>query len=80
VLLPTTDYVEMVWRFAEANGQVYSSTAQDLDRGRRTEIDALNGFAVRRGAKVGVPTPANQALFALVKLRETRVDSRQPSG
>jgi 2-dehydropantoate 2-reductase len=80
VLLPTTDYVEMVWRFAEANGQVYSSTAQDLDRGRRTEIDALNGFVVRRGAEVGVPTPANQALFAMVKLRETRVDSRQPSG
>ena len=80
VLLPTTDYVEMVWRFAETAGHVYSSTAQDLDRGKRTEIDALNGFVVRRGAEVGVPTPANQALLAMVKLREMRVDSRQPSG
>jgi len=47
-----------------------SSTAHDLIRGRRTEIDALNGFVVHRGAELGVPTPANQALVALVKLRE----------
>ena len=77
VLLPTADYVEMVWRFAEAVGQVYSSTAQDLGRGKRTEIDALNGFVVRRGAELGVPTPVNQALFALVKLREMRLKSPQ---
>ena len=80
VLLPPADYVEMVWRFAEAVGQVYSSTAQDLDRGRRTEIDALNGFVVRRGAELQVPTPVNQALFAMVKLREMRVNSGQRSG
>ena len=70
VLLPPIDYVEMVWRFAENVGAVYASTAQDLKRGRRTEIDALNGFVVRRGSEFGVPTPVNQALFALVKLRE----------
>jgi 2-dehydropantoate 2-reductase len=75
VLLPPADYVEMVWRFAQSVGAVYSSTAQDLERGRRTEIDALNGFVVRRGAELGVPTPVNQALLALVKLRESRVDS-----
>jgi 2-dehydropantoate 2-reductase len=45
-----------------------SSTAQDMARGRPTEIDHLNGFVVRRGAELGVPTPVNQALHALVKL------------
>jgi 2-dehydropantoate 2-reductase len=50
----------------------YSSTAQDLARGRRTEIDYLNGFVVRRGEALGVPTPANRVLWALVKLLETR--------
>jgi len=45
-----------------------SSTAQDMARGRPTEIDHLNGFVVRRGAELGVPTPINQALHALVKL------------
>ena len=47
------------------------STAQDLARGKPTEIDHLNGFVVRRGAAHGIPTPVNQALHALVKLAES---------
>lgn len=47
-----------------------SSTGQDLMRGKRTEIDSLNGYIARRGAALGVPTPVNHALFALVKLAE----------
>jgi 2-dehydropantoate 2-reductase len=74
VPLPENDYAQVVWRFAEAVGQIYSSTAQDLDRSKRTEIDALNGFVVRRGAELGVPTPANQALVALIKLRESQFE------
>jgi ketopantoate reductase len=34
----------------------------------------LNGLIVRRGARMGVPTPVNQALVALVKLREAEFD------
>jgi 2-dehydropantoate 2-reductase len=49
-----------------------SSTAQDLNRGRPTEIDALNGYISRRGAELGVPVPANHALFTLVKLAEQK--------
>ena len=74
VALPAEDFVDMVWRFAEKVGDVYSSTSQDLERGKRTEIDALNGFVVRRGAELGVPTPANQSLVALVKLREAQFE------
>ena len=52
----------------------FSSTAQDLNRGRPTEIDALNGYIARRGAELGVPVPVNHVLFTLVKLAEqTRV-------
>ena len=47
-----------------------SSTAQDMARGKRSEIDHLNGTVARRGAALGVPTPVNQALHALVKLVE----------
>ena len=72
VSMPDVDFVEMVLRFAEDNGHVYSSTARDLARGTRTEIDALNGFVVRRGASRGVATPVNQSLVALVKLREAQ--------
>ena len=58
------------WAITQAMPQQSSSTAQDLDRGKATEIDALNGFVVRRGAALGVPTPVNATLYALVKLRE----------
>ncbi|MFS2166988.1 ketopantoate reductase family protein [Variovorax sp. Varisp62] len=48
----------------------YSSTAQDLARGKLSEIDHLNGLVVRRGEARGVPTPANRVLFVMVKLLE----------
>ncbi|WP_287986610.1 2-dehydropantoate 2-reductase [Piscinibacter sp.] len=50
--------------------QQRSSTAQDLARGRPSEIEHLNGHVVRRGQAHGVPTPANQVLLTLVRLLE----------
>jgi 2-dehydropantoate 2-reductase len=55
---------------SEAIPEALSSTAQDIVRGKPTEIDSLNGFLVRRGAELGVPTPVNQTLHSLVKLLE----------
>ncbi|HEY6966003.1 MAG TPA: ketopantoate reductase C-terminal domain-containing protein, partial [Burkholderiales bacterium] len=49
-----------------------SSTAQDLARGKPTEIDHLNGFVAGKGEALGIPTPANRALHALVKLLESK--------
>ena len=50
----------------------FSSTAQDLARGKRSEIDYLNGFIVQRGEALGIATPANRVLWALVKLLENK--------
>ena len=50
--------------------QQKSSTAQDLARGKPSEIDFLNGHVVRKGAELGVPTPTNHALQVMVKLAE----------
>jgi 2-dehydropantoate 2-reductase len=47
-----------------------SSTAQDLAAGKPTEIDHLNGFIIRRGAELSIPTPANRVLHTLVKAAE----------
>ena len=47
-----------------------SSTAQDLARGKPSEIDFLNGYVVRKGAELGIPTPTNQALQVMVKLAD----------
>jgi 2-dehydropantoate 2-reductase len=72
VRLDADELVAAAWTLAAAMPDQYSSTAQDLERGKGTEIDALNGFVARRGTTLGVAAPANQALHALVKLRESR--------
>ena len=62
--------LEAMDRIAVAMPGQLSSTAQDLVRGKPTEIDHLNGFVARRGRELGVATPVNQTLHALVKLVE----------
>jgi 2-dehydropantoate 2-reductase len=59
-------------RIAAQMTQAMSSTAQDLNRGKRTEIDSLNGFIARRGLELGVATPVNHTLCTLVRLAEGR--------
>lgn len=46
-----------------------SSMLQDLERGRPTEIEAINGYVVRRGAVHGVPTPENERLTEAIRAR-----------
>lgn len=43
-----------------------SSTYQDFVKGRRTEVDFLNGLVVAKGRENKVPTPINEAIIALV--------------
>ncbi len=66
------DVDEAVRRIAETMPSQYSSTAQDLMRGKPSEIDHLNGYVVRRGEALGVPTQANRVLWAVVRLVESR--------
>ncbi len=61
-----------VLRIAQTMPAQTSSTAQDLARGRRSEIDHLNGHIVRRGEAQGIATPVNRTLHALVRLLEAR--------
>ena len=58
--------LELGIRIADA----LSSTAQDVHRGRQTEIDSLNGYIARRGRELAIITPVNQALYSMVKLLE----------
>jgi 2-dehydropantoate 2-reductase len=70
VPLERSSALEAMARIAPAMPGQLSSTAQDMARGKPSEIDHLNGFVVRRGRELGIATPANQALYALVKLVE----------
>ena len=64
------DMPEAVRRLAGTMPGQFSSTAQDVARGKPSEIDHLNGLVVRQGAALGVATPVNRVLHALVKLIE----------
>jgi len=66
------DILQQILRIPAAMPNQMSSTAQDVARGKPSEIDFLNGYVVRKGAELGVATPTNQALQVMVKLRERR--------
>lgn len=58
---------EMVKMGANAPGKHKASMFQDVLAERQTEVDFMNGAIVEWGKKVGVPTPLNQAMWALIK-------------
>ncbi|MGY6241554.1 ketopantoate reductase family protein (plasmid) [Burkholderia ambifaria] len=64
------DFVQYIERTIPP-GQL-SSTAQDLGRGKTSEIEYLNGTILRRGTQYGIPTPANRMLYTLVKMLEAK--------
>lgn len=66
------DIALAVRRIAETMPGQTSSTAQDLARGKRSEIDHLNGLIVRRGDALGIAVPANRLLHSLVRLIEDK--------
>ncbi len=64
------DVMEQILKIPAAMPNQKSSTAQDLARGKPSEIDFLNGYVARKGAELGIPTPTNRALQVMVKLVE----------
>jgi len=79
VRLPQVNFVEDVLEFMKTIDEAISSTAQDIARGKPTEIDDLNGLVVRRGAELGIPTPVNFTVHALIKLLESKNQSQNPA-
>ncbi len=69
IALPFADAAAEARRVALATAANLSSMLQDVLRGAPTEIDAINGAVVREGARLGVPTPANETLLRLVAAR-----------
>lgn len=64
------DVLDAVRRLPEMMPGQVSSTAQDLLRGRPTEIDHLNGEIVRRADRHGIAVPHNRTLYLMTKLAE----------
>jgi 2-dehydropantoate 2-reductase len=83
--------VRLFWRDAGAFCRIFygemipatrdhhPSMLRDLERGRRTEIDALNGAIVRLGEEKALPVPANRLIVKLVRYRESMGAGRAAS-
>jgi 2-dehydropantoate 2-reductase len=69
VALPP-DHGDKALAFADATlpPHMKASMAHDLERGNRLELDWLNGKVVALGRALGVPTPASEAVYAILKL------------
>jgi 2-dehydropantoate 2-reductase len=55
------------------------SMAQDIGKGRRTEIDFMNGYIVDKGRMLGIPTPSHEKLVDLVRKVERGELDASPS-
>ncbi len=75
IALPA-DTLDAVLRLAATMPAQMSSTAQDLARGKRSEIDHLNGYIVSRGEVLGIATPVNRLLHTLVRLLERHLPAQ----
>jgi ketopantoate reductase len=64
------DVPEIFDGFAARSGVLIntrSSMSYDFEQGREMELDALNGYVLKKGKETGVATPVNTALSAIVK-------------
>ncbi|MBX3329210.1 MAG: 2-dehydropantoate 2-reductase [Nitrospira sp.] len=62
------DMAERVVKASQEIRDIHTSMYDDWKAGRPTEIDYLNGYIVEQGRKLGIPTPVNEALTAMIKV------------
>lgn len=62
------DMADRVLRWSQEIRDIHTSMYDDWKAGRPTEIEFLNGYIVRQGRELGIPTPLNEALTALIKV------------
>ncbi len=70
--LPDAVFFRVAATMVKIDPKARSSMLDDLDRGRATEVDYLNGEIVRLGEAHGIATPVNRKIIALVKEAETK--------
>ena len=70
------DPIAYVTEFGKRMPNARPSMLLDHHAGRPSEIDAINGMAEVLGAELGIPTPYNETLSAVIRHRETKFDTR----
>ena len=72
---PARDWVER----GKSVGAGRPSLLQDVLKGRRTEVEYLNGYVVKKGREVGVSTPMNEAIVEITKRIEAGALPQSPA-
>ncbi|TFG32244.1 2-dehydropantoate 2-reductase [Candidatus Thorarchaeota archaeon] len=70
--LTTEDPVRYALGTAKATGDNVNSMLQDIQAGKRTEIDSITGEIIRLGKELGIETPSNESVYALIKAIESK--------
>ena len=68
------DMVEQGERLKKINKDGRPSTLQDIEAGRKTEVDMFAGTVMRLGKEVGVATPVNEFMYHAIKVLEDKND------
>ena len=63
----SADMPDKVVKWTQEIRDIHTSMYDDWKAGRPTEIDSLNGYIVAKGRELGIPTPVNEALTAMIK-------------
>jgi len=65
---------------SKAGGRVnwLASMAQDVHKGRRSEIDYMNGLIASKGREVGIPTPFNDAVIEAMRAVDSGTLPQEP--
>ena len=65
-------FIEYLLPFVmKKNGSIRPSMLQDLEKGKKCEVEYINGEVCRWGRKYGVPTPVNNKIVEIIKKEET---------
>jgi 2-dehydropantoate 2-reductase len=59
-------------KFRDSGTKPKCSMYQDIENGRKTEIDSIHGSVVREGKNYNIPTPVTEVMVLLVKAMEER--------
>lgn len=71
------EFKRLFYEIIEQYKTHYSSMYQDIQSGRETEIDFLNGFITRKGKENGIETPINEDIYRKIKELTENLEPRQ---
>ena len=77
IRLPYDNVMERLTKNSQGAGPALPSMRQDVEKGRWTEIDFINGAVVREAKRVGVPTPYNLGLTLMIRMIDARAHGEE---